>query len=755
MTAEVREQRETAVHRVSYGLMPAGGQAQPAGPAGSRRSGVARPVLPGPLPPLAESFAARPDTVPGLEAALAPGAAVALVPGQEAAGYPGDWLVSCGKTQLASFAAGSLWRSRTVDLLAWVTATSRASVLSGYLQAATELGLDYQGDAESVAARFVAWLGGTGRRWLVVLDDLRDAADLDGLWPAGPAGRLLITAADPVTACGGRRVLAMPVPAFSTREAVSCLLGRLTTDPDQRSGAIDLAADLGGQPAAVAQAGAVIASSGLPSREYRQLFAQRRAQLAAGGTRPPSAAAVTWTLSADHAGQVAPGAGSWLLLELCAVLDGHGIPGTVFITPAVCRYLGEGAAHPPDPKHAWTAVRALQRAGLVAIGPAGTPPAVWVSPALQAAVRATVPPEVVDRAVRAAADALAEAWPADQPRCWLSAHLRSCVASLRRVAGDGLWAGGRCHRVLVMAGQSMNSARLTGPAVTWWRELAAGCDRLLGPGHPDTLVAAGHLAGALLAAGQAAEAVSWWERVLAGHARVLGPDHPGTIDAQVRLGCALVAAGKAGDAAAVLDEAAGHSERVHGPSDHGTLAARDEYAAACLAAGHAAEAIRAHKRSVAARERLHGPAHPGTLAARARLAGAYLAAGKVKDAASQYRRVLAGRERALGPDHLDTLAARAGLAAACDAAGQMGAALQQHQQACAGYERLLGADHPDTLTRRAGLAHAYDAAGQLGDAVATLRDTITRSEQALSPGDPLTQSLRQSLADITAEMTAG
>ena len=35
-----------------------------------------------------------------------------------------------------------------------------------------------------------------------------------------------------------------------------------------------------------------------------------------------------------------------------------------------------------------------------------------------------------------------------------------------------------------------------------------------------------------------------------------------------------------------------------------------------------------------------------------------------------------------------------------------------------------------------------------------LRDTIARSEQALSPGDPLTQTLRQALADITGEMTA-
>ena len=85
----------------------------------------------------------------------------------------------------------------------------------------------------------------------------------------------------------------------------------------------------------------------------------------------------------------------------------------------------------------------------------------------------------------------------------------------------------------------------------------------------------------------------------------------------------------------------------------------------------------------------------------------------------------------------------------------MGAALQQYQETCAGYERVLGAEHPDTLARHADLAHAYYAAGQAGDAVALLHDTITRSELALSPGDPLTQLLRQALAAITAEMTAG
>jgi hypothetical protein len=117
------------------------------------------PVRSGRVPPLAEGFIARAETVPGLEAALVPGASVALVPG-EAAGGVREWPGSCGKTQLAACVAGSLLRSRTVGLLAWVTATSRVSVLSGYVQAAARLGLDQAGGCRGSGGPFGGLAGG-------------------------------------------------------------------------------------------------------------------------------------------------------------------------------------------------------------------------------------------------------------------------------------------------------------------------------------------------------------------------------------------------------------------------------------------------------------------------------------------------------------------------------------------------------------------------------------------------------------------
>src|SRR5690348_18106599 len=159
--------------------MSADGSAPAAGPGGQEGHAATWPVWSGSVPPLAEDYAVRPDSVPGLESALVPGATVALVPEQVPATAL-DWRASSGKTQLARYFAESLWRSPGVDVLTWVVASSRASLLSGFVYAATAIGVGEVGDAESVAAWFIDWLSQTTRPWLVVLDDLRDAADLRG-----------------------------------------------------------------------------------------------------------------------------------------------------------------------------------------------------------------------------------------------------------------------------------------------------------------------------------------------------------------------------------------------------------------------------------------------------------------------------------------------------------------------------------------------------------------------------------------------
>ena len=708
----------------------------------------------GDMPPLAEGFSDRPDTARGILDALIPGSTIALVPGSEFAEGKQNWLGASGKTQIAVMLAETLWRSGAVDMVVWISASNRSAVLSGYVQAwVAATGIEPTGTAESVAARFVSWLAETRQPWLVVLDDLPNVDELDGLWPEGPAGRLLITSAQSSVAASRRRTRVFPVGFFSVREALGCLTERLSVNPAQRQGAIDLIEALGREPLALAQAAAVIANSTLACRDYRDYFVRRRQQIGVAAGEVPSAASVTWSLSLGQAETLLPGQSVRLMLVLVALLDGYGVPGAVFNTQSVSVYLGGtavGFGTPVDPQPAWDALLICERAGLITINRAEAPPTVLMSPVVQAAIRLAAPAAFRDRAARTAASALLEAWPGHEPEPWNAAVLRANATSLQSAATDILWADG-CHPLLLRAGRSLDSARLAGPAVEYWRELSVHCDNKLAPGHPDALLVAAQLAGAYLAAGYGGEAVTWYQRVLAERSLDLAPGHPAIIAARVSLADALIAAGEPADAVTILRRAVTESEQFRGPGHPDTLAVRDHLARAYEGAGDAAAAVGLLTQTLAERERLHGTYDAHTISTRDQLAASLLADGKVKQAIAGYKRVLADRAAVLGRDHPDTIATKASLAGAYYSSGKMPSAVQFSEQTCADSERVLGADHADTLTRRAQLAHLYYVVGRVGDAQALLRDALARCERVLPYGDPLREAVRQSLMNIAGE----
>jgi tetratricopeptide (TPR) repeat protein len=723
------------------------------GPADVAGGQVTWPVRSGMLPPLTEGFVARPESAPGLGQVLTAGSAVALTPARSArvAVPPGapDWAASTGKTQLAAYFAETLWQARDIELLVWVSAASRVSILSAYAAAAAAaLGVDPAGDAEAVAARFVSWLGETSRTWLVVLDDLSAAQDIAGLWPAGPAGRTLVTTSESPASLGRQHLVAFPMSGLSRREALSYLLGRLTDDRGQRTGAIDLVDILGGEPLALGHASAVLDSSILSCRDYLDQYARKREQLAGSFPGRPAATAITWTLCVEHAARLLPNGPVQPMLILAATLDGHAIPGTIFTTAAARDFAGGVAAGLSKPEDAWACITGLARAGLLTVDQASTPPVVRIHAALQAAVRSASSREMLERTALAAADALLEAWPARDSGNWLADSLRSCAASIMRLAGDRLWAAAGGYRILFRTGQSLEDAHLTMLAAAHWNHIAAASDRFLGAEHADSLAASDHLAAAFLAAGRGLEALPWFRRVQSNRISMLGPDHPATTGFEMQMGRALLAADGADEAISLFERVAAERSKMLGATHPDTLDARDALADAYYSAGRLHEGIRQFQRNLADREKAQGKSHAATLATCQKLADAYLGADQVKESLPVYKRVAAGRERTLGGDHPDTIAARSRLASAYQSAGRMAISLQLHEQARADSEHVLGVDHVDTLTRRVRLAHAYYAVGRIGDATALLRDTADRCERVLSPGDPLTRAVRASLANI-------
>ena len=157
---------------------------------------------------------------------------------------------------------------RIVDSLVWISATDRAAVLSGFAQASSAAaGVAPIAKAESGAARFVSWLRETSQSWLVVFDDLAESAVPEGLWPQallGPDRHQHACRSIAYAAQRGAQVV--PVGFFSRRESVNYLTERLSANPAQRHGVMELADELRCEPLALAQGASVVANSTLACR---------------------------------------------------------------------------------------------------------------------------------------------------------------------------------------------------------------------------------------------------------------------------------------------------------------------------------------------------------------------------------------------------------------------------------------------------------------------------------------------------------
>jgi tetratricopeptide (TPR) repeat protein len=706
------------------------------------------PGLP-PVPPLTAWFIPRPETGQAAAAALVPGATVVLV-SDRGSGAPAttervaagarEWPDSCGKTQLAISLATSLRESGTVELVIWATATSRASVLSAYMEAAAALGLRASGDAEAVAARLLGWLQEARAPWLVILDDVTEAAAVDRLWPTGPAGRVLATTTSPAAVPRGHVAapVIVPVGTYSRREALAYLMGRLAADLDQRQGAADLVNELGDEPLALVQASSVIATSELSCRGYLDHLTARREMVSgAGGAVSP--AAVTWALSVEHAVLLA-GDLAHPQLTFAALLDGAGIPGTVFTASGREYSIPESAVY--------EGLSALAATGLLSVDTTLTPPMVRVNWVVQAAIRAACTAESLSGISVAAADAMLAEWPGEDQPEWLVRAYRSCANTLRRVAGDALWRD-ECHGLLLRAGQSLDALPAPAAAVEYWSDLAVTSDRVLGADHPHNLMISEHLARAYMAAGRPSEAISWFQWVKGDRASRLGLDSAATADASRDLGQALLAAGRPGEAVPVLTEAVASYDHVMGTDSMEAMGTRDDLVSALRATGQYSEAVWLGKRVLADREKVQGGKHPDTLSTAQQLAEAYLADGQTKAAISLLKRVVTDREKVLGPRDPATLTACGALAGANHSAGKMAAAVQLYEQVRAGYAETLGLDHRLTLSAGLNLAHAQYAVGRLSDGSKLLRETAERCELHLPGGDPLTASALESLRNIS------
>jgi hypothetical protein len=449
---------------------------------GARRASAS--IVSGSMPPLAVAYHGRKETGFGLADGLRPGETTLLVqaPGGDPSGgaAAGGAIGGTGKTQLAVGFARSVGRERAVDLIVWVPAGSRTSIVASYAQAGADLDIIAPGEsAESRAQRFLGWLRGTERRWAVVLDDVTAPGDLDGLWPRGPGGQVVVTTRLRAEALGGHgpshRVLG--VSGFSRREALGYLNSRLTDFPDQRIQALDLAEDIGGLPIALAQAAAVITTTGSTCRHFRAEYRERlRATAGTLVDGCPQSLLATWSLAVERAHEQSPTGMAWAALVFASALDSDDLPAEVLTSPAACDYItgradgagcsngaggsdGAGGSAGADVRNlVLDAYAHLERFGLLSVDRTSAEVTVWLHSAVRAAVRAYLAPGSVEQAARAAATALAEAWPTDGAAARVGDEAFGADEVLRRALDDCSHYLGADHPMTDVVGDNLRAA---------------------------------------------------------------------------------------------------------------------------------------------------------------------------------------------------------------------------------------------------------------------------------------------------------
>jgi tetratricopeptide (TPR) repeat protein len=658
--------------------------------------------------------------------------------GRAAPGVAQD-LGGTGKTQLAALLAREHLDSNAGYLVVWITAASEDAVITGYAQALHDVGETAPAErVERAAAAFLEWLADTGRPWLVVLDDLADPAVAERWWPRGPAGQVLITTRQPDLIDQGAAHV-VRVGAFSPREALWYLAERLRADHDQRTGATDLAIELGFVPIALAQAAALMTETGWTCRQYLDLAADRRAQLAAaqadagqagtgqagtgqagtgqagtgqagtGQAQMISPAAVTCSLSAQLASQLAPAGLAGRALSLISMLGPFGIPRVLLTSQAACAYLGGPGGYPVSAAQAWAAVQNLARAGLVAIDEGSAARSVLAHALVLSMARQSSTAAAREQAVHAAADALAEVWSPLAVPPGVAQALRDCAGTLQDVGRAALWVP-QCHPVLVAAGQSLVDSGMPGQAVAYWRAMLSVSERHFGAAHAQSGQFRDLLGAACELSGRSGEAVAMYTDLLTQLEQAGSGCQPEILAARAHLARAQAAAGRPADAVRLARQTLARCEQAQGASHPDTLDAQAHLADSYLAAGQFKQAIDLRKRTLADRERIQGAGHSDTIAARTSLATAYRDRGKLKDAIKQYERALADRERVQDAADADTIAVRRELAYTCCVAGKYAYSVAQYERALADCHEVLGSGHAITLATQEDL----DAAAGYG-----------------------------------------
>ncbi|MEE2038691.1 tetratricopeptide repeat protein [Nocardiopsis sp. CT-R113] len=540
------------------------------------------------------------------------------------------------------------------------------SVVPSMLEVAVELGgsrqeADLMRSAPRRAARWV-WrhLDAAPRPWLLVVDSADRPEELDpenrpgdqlGWMRASPGGFVLVTSRvdDPLLWAPARVHRVDGLEAEAAASALADHAG-LPSPP----GADELVERLGGVPLALSLAGRILAT-------HRVLFPDAHALLAhltggVGALDELAAPFVTgsdadrglltgvWELSrrlvAEREPQATP------LLRLLAVLGPDAAPVPLRRLPL--SELSGGVLGSPDEVSFARAVNALVVHGLVTVGQRAGETFLRLHPLVSETVRAGL--THADLPLLEHAERLLR-WNEDHDLVLEMGAYTALHHIMARLRDDAAFTrtSALAHRAMMLLGDTETAER-------GLRRLVEQSTGDLGAAHPETMRARHGLGDALRAGEKIEEAEEVYTATAGDRERVLGPGHPDTLSTRHQVALMTGLRGDLGGAEtgfrAVLDAHEG------GRDTPIALQVAENLAHVRLLRGDAVAAEKRLREIMRVRSGTQGERHPGTLATAFSLAQALHAQERWEEAADAFAHVARVREEILGEDHPLTLAAR-------------------------------------------------------------------------------------------------
>ena len=636
-----------------------------------------------------------------------------------------------GKTQVA---IEYLHRHESeYDLIWWVRAETQDKMLVSFMELADRLELPgKKADDKKDAA--LQWLADHDK-WLLILDNVKNAADLEGFLPWKLTGHILITSRSDKW---GDLAIPLELKSFPRHKSIELLENLTDRKGKDHKNADALADRLGDFPLALAQAGAYMAHGTKVSfHEYLERYEKEGVQLFNRSPTPRNyeeTVATVWNVSLRAIAAVSPEAKT--ILELLAFLDPDAVPLELLKDEEMSSTTFEQA------------IQALGDYSLVSVESGF----LTIHRLLQDAVReglktaGTEKKRVelllsrVDRAFLFKYEDVAT-WKKYTP---LVPHVVAVVdhaeplevapkvtIGLLNQTGDYFQRWAKFERSLKLYQRAL--------------ELA---EKHYGNDATEVALYASNLGGVLKALGRLEEAKSHFERALAIDEKTYGKDHPEVATDANNLGSVLQALGRLEEAKSHFERALAIGEKTLG-KDHPNVAVLANNLGLVLQdLGRLEEAKSHFERALVIDEKTYGKDHPDVAIDANNLGSVLKALGRLEEAKSHFERALAIGEKTLGKDHPNVAVLANNLGLVLQDLGRLEEAKSHFERALVIDEKTYGKDHPDVAIDANNLGSVLKALGRLEEAKSHLERALAIALKFLGADHPNTKIVQRHLQSM-------